>query len=81
MELGPALWLMDGFRKGMFKQSDAGCLGEEKDSRGASACPVSPHTLLHQCLIISEFKLMFIYCASLYVSVHVTEHISYVYLV
>ena len=31
-ELGPGLWLMDGFRKGMFKQSDAGCLGEEKDS-------------------------------------------------
>lgn len=34
----PALWLMDGFRKGMFKQSDAGCLAEEKDSE----CPPSP---------------------------------------
>lgn len=32
MELGPGLWLMDGFRKGMFKQSETGCLGEEKDS-------------------------------------------------
>lgn len=41
MEPGPALWLMDGFRKGMFKRSDAGCLGEEKNSRGASVCPVS----------------------------------------
>lgn len=26
---GCALWLTDGFRKGMSKQSDAGCLGEE----------------------------------------------------
>ena len=57
MEPGPALRLMDGFRKGMFKQSDAGCLGEEKDSRGTRACPVSPHTQLHQLLIISEFRL------------------------
>ncbi len=47
MEPGPALWLMDGFRKGMFKQSDAGCLGEEKNSRGARVCPVSPRTQLH----------------------------------
>ena len=65
-ELGPGLWLMDGFRKGMFKQSDAGCLGEEKDSRGATRVrPVSPHTQLHQSVVISEcseFKLILFYC-------------------
>ena len=41
MGLGSSLWLMDGFRKGMFKQSDAGCLGEGKDSRRARVSPVS----------------------------------------
>lgn len=59
MELGRALWLMDGFRKGMFKQSDAECLGEEKDSRGVRVCPVSPHTRLHQRLIISDIFSLF----------------------
>lgn len=43
----PALRLTDGFRKGMFKQSDAGCLGEEKNSRGPRARPGSPPTQLH----------------------------------
>lgn len=62
MDPGPALWLMDGFRKGMFKQSDAGCLGEEQNSRGARVCPVSPRTQLHQRGIISEIKLMLFYC-------------------
>lgn len=57
MELGPALWLMDGFRKGMFKQSDAGCLGEEKDSRGPRVCPTSPRTQLRQHLISSEINI------------------------
>lgn len=69
MELGPALWLMDGFRKGMFKQSAAGCLGEEKDSRRARVCPESPHTQLHQHPIISEIKLILFYCVSHYFTV------------
>ncbi len=64
MKLGAALWLMDGFRKGMFKQSDAGCLGEEKESRGVKVCPVSPHTLLHIHQILSEFELILFYSVS-----------------
>lgn len=63
MELGPSLGLMDGFRKGMFKQSDAGCLGEEQDSRGAARVgPVPPHSQLRQHVLISEIKLTFPLC-------------------
>lgn len=65
MELGPALCLMDGFRKGMFKQSDAGCLGEEKDSRGPKVCPASPPARLRQHLISSEINIFFHRCQSM----------------
>lgn len=43
--VGPSLCLMDGFRKGMFKQSDSGCLDKDKNSRGPRVRPVAPLAL------------------------------------
>lgn len=60
MELGSSLWLMDGFRKGMFKQSDAGCLCEEKGlerSEGTSSVFTCTRSLISIYLLVKQVNI------------------------